>query len=111
MPLRVKTRMCFLQWGVLVRSKQWKACVWRMIAMHDGIARQDADVLLAVGRPCAQHVCARHSAVLLSSCRSAASSCSGTWRMAVARRDGACKLSTQLRVLSLRAREIGRAHV
>ena len=72
--------------------------------MHDGIARQDAEVLLAVGRPCAQHVCARHSAVLLSSCRSAASSCSGTWRMAVARRDGACKLSTQLRVLSLRAR-------
>ena len=38
--------------------KHWKACVWRMIAMYDAIARQDADVLLAVGRPCAQQAVA-----------------------------------------------------
>ena len=50
-----------------------EAFAWRM---YDSIARPDADLLLAVGRLCAQHVSGRQSAVLLSGCRSAAGSCS-----------------------------------
>ena len=67
--------------------------------MYDSIARQDADLPPAVGRLCAQHVCGRHSAVLLSGCRSAAGSCCGTWSMAGAWSDGASKLSAQVWVL------------